>query len=56
MATTWEHTDADFTFQQLADTIAWLLETHATFDPTETEDLNNRLTLLNTQTTEKGNE
>jgi hypothetical protein len=36
----WKHTDADFTLQELADTIAWLMETNADFDPIDTENLN----------------
>ena len=40
---TWNHTDADFTLAQLAETIAWLIATDADFDPLETEDLNNQI-------------
>lgn len=37
--TKWKHTDADFSLEELADTIAWLIATDADFDPLETEDL-----------------
>ena len=33
----WKHTDADFTLQELADTLAWLIESDSDFDPTDTE-------------------
>ncbi|OUD86838.1 hypothetical protein BC477_02505 [Clavibacter michiganensis subsp. michiganensis] len=40
MARYWEHTDADFTFEELANTIAWLIESGADFDPLDTGNIN----------------
>lgn len=39
MTLRWKYSDADFTLRQLADTIAWLIESDADFDLLETEDL-----------------
>lgn len=40
MVVNWKYTDADFTFQELAVTIAWLMETNSDFDPMDTETIN----------------
>lgn len=45
MVTTWKHTDSDFTLEQLANTIAYLINSGADFNPLDTETLK-----------EKGNE
>jgi len=42
MTIKWKHTDADFTFQELADAIAFLIRTGADWDPLDTEDLTPR--------------